>query len=231
MSCKNVLPILDWGNVPYPEALERQQRLVELVASGAHPSCLVVTTHPPVVTVGRRTQEGDLTTWSGAVIQVTRGGRATYHGPSQIVIYPILRFVSFSPALDLLQVLDGLQSSVVTALQELGIEATQPKPSPEGDRTGVWIGDQKIASVGIAVRKWVSFHGLAFNFSHDPEAFRGLLPCGFSPQTMTDLESEQNQRGQALPDRRDFQQRILRELQARWKPLDLPVPTVSHSDV
>ncbi len=176
----------DWGEVEYAEACERQLRLVDEVASGAEDR-LVFCTHPPVVTKGRSTTKEDITTWTGPTIESSRGGRATYHGPSQIVIYPILKLSDH----DLHKYLRLLEETTALALREMGLPAErQETPKGEISRTGVWVGPRKIASVGIAVRQWVTYHGVAINVFDDPSAHQGIKPCGFTPETMTSVEKE-----------------------------------------
>lgn len=184
----------DWGKVDYSEACEKQLRLVDLVESSGEER-LIFCTHPPVVTKGRATTADDFTGWTGPTIESSRGGRATYHGPSQVVIYPILNLNRARPsfkARDIHSYLRSLEDVTAMALRELGLPATERRDTPPGalSLTGVWVVDKKIASVGIAVRKWISYHGVAINVLHDPSAHQGIRPCGFTPETMTSLEAE-----------------------------------------
>lgn len=194
---------LDWGTIEYTQATRRQLELVEAVARLSEVSAgenqseeyLVICNHPPVVTVGRGTQPGDIFGWKGATVETSRGGRATYHGPNQIVVYPIINLnfprKSFAPR-DLHGYLRALETAIVETLKEFGIsaEARTIKTPGEPSLTGVWVGERKIASIGIAVKKWVTYHGLALNVEHDPEAFTGINPCGFSSSIMTSMEQE-----------------------------------------
>lgn len=192
VSPEHRLPVVDWGLIDYSAALERQEELVEKVAAEASPGVIVYCTHPPLVTLGRKTQEGDVFAWRGPTVEISRGGRATYHGPSQLLIYPVYNLDRApGPARrDLHRYLRSLEKALVLTLAEFGIPATPPrdKADPSGKRTGVWVGERKIASIGIAVRKWVTYHGVALNVEHDPQAFQGLRPCGFSASTMTSME-------------------------------------------
>lgn len=178
------LVVQDWGLIDYQEAFKRQMDLADLVHHELARETLVVCSHPPVVTLGRGTKEGDVDGWSGEIVEINRGGRATYHGPSQLVVYPILDLNHRSRDLHLF--LRLLETAIVNTLAEHGISATGR--SEEIEATGVWVGPRKLASIGIGVRKWTTFHGLALNVEHDPQAFRGLRPCGFSPETMTSME-------------------------------------------
>lgn len=191
--------VQDWGLIEYNSALKKQEELVEQVSQSQSRGVLVFCQHPAVVTLGRSTRPGDVTSWKGPTLEVSRGGRATYHGPSQMVIYPIVNLNLQGPqrpAKDIAAYLRNFENSIVEILKEYGVNSQgrslQKKVSdPEhSDETGVWIGNQKIASLGIAVRKWVSFHGAALNVYEDPLAFQGLKPCGFEPSVMTNLQQQ-----------------------------------------
>lgn len=199
---------VDWGLIPYNDAARRQLDLVDQVARGDVQDTLVFCTHPPVVTTGRATKPEDIIGWRGEVVEVSRGGRATYHGPSQVIVYPILDLnlnrAAFR-ARDLHGYMRALEAAMVQTLREFKIEAqgsasalnddarvhsTQAEKRDEVSRTGVWFakGDKKIASIGIACKKWVSYHGLALNVSHDSTAFLGIQPCGMNSSVMTSME-------------------------------------------
>lgn len=210
-----LLNVEDWGLIAYKEALSRQEEYVDQVARELRRETLVFCSHPPVVTLGRGTKEGDVFGWTGETFEVTRGGRATYHGPSQIVAYPILDLNSRGRDLHLY--MRALEGAVLATLDSFGISseanalqvedgATEASPA-----TGVWIGKRKIASIGIAVRKWISFHGLALNVEHDPAAFQGMKPCGFSPGSVISVEEVLGER----PSRITVQTRLERELRQR----------------
>ena len=192
------LQFQDWGLIPYDQALHRMHELVQDVAEGrVTPGVLVFCSHPPVVTLGRATQPGDVFDWQGPILEIARGGRATYHGPSQLVVYPILNLKEPRRGRGPQEIsgyLRVLENSIVQTLREFGIESlgkSLQKKSQEAnaaDETGVWIGARKIASLGIGVKKWVSFHGAAINLIRDPKAFRGMNPCGFQSDIMVSLE-------------------------------------------
>jgi lipoyl(octanoyl) transferase len=188
----------DWGLIDYKQALEKQLALVEDVAAQMSKGYLIFCSHPPVVTLGRKTQQGDITSWDGPVIEISRGGRATYHGPSQLVVYPIYN-LDFDGKKDIHAYLRKLEQAIVETLKHYRVEAIgkslQEKSITEKDEeTGVWVGRQKIASLGIAVKKWVSFHGAAINLDEDPRAFVGMKPCGFSSDVMISLEKLSGQK-------------------------------------
>lgn len=187
-SSSSDLEFQDWGLIDYAEALKKQEELAALVADKQTPGYLIFCTHPPIVTLGRKTQEGDVFSWQGEVLEISRGGRATYHGPSQLVVYPIFNLAyprAGKPEKDIGWYLRSFENAIVATLAEYQVKAEGKKTE---DATGVWVGPQKIASLGIAIRKWVSFHGAAINLDHDPKAFQGLNPCGFESSIMVSLE-------------------------------------------
>lgn len=215
------LPFDDWGLIPYDEALERQLRLVEDIAETGRPGTLVMCTHPPVVTLGRATQPGDVFDWSGPTIEISRGGRATYHGPSQLVAYPIVNLKvprrGRAPQ-EIAGYLRDLENAVIHWLESLGIRAEgrslRKKSFSEGatEETGVWVGDRKVASLGIGVRKWISYHGVAVNLDHDPSAFVGLNPCGFRREVMVSVEELLGQRLDRDQAANELRERLLSEI-------------------
>lgn len=186
---KNSFTVQDWGQIDYSLALKKQELLVEKIAEKNSFGVLVFCSHPPVVTLGRKTQKDDVFSWQGPVIEIARGGRATYHGPSQIVVYPIfnLNLLNEPYRRDIGHFLRGIEQALINSLQCFSI-AGQAIAGEEN--TGVWVKDKKIASIGIGVRKWISYHGAALNLDFDPKAFQGLNPCGFKSSQMTNIESE-----------------------------------------
>lgn len=176
------MQIVNWNLIPYKEALDKQMQLLDQVANGSEDH-LIFCRHPAVVTLGKATEESDLMGWQGDSFKVQRGGRATYHGPEQLVIYPIINLNRHKKDLHLH--LRKLEKALANCLEsKYGLET---KIAQE-DATGVWIGSKKIASIGIAVRKWTTYHGMAVNLNRDPLAFKGISPCGFQTNTMTNLE-------------------------------------------
>lgn len=196
--------VLDWGLIDYQQALEKQLQLVEeVIANPEHQGYIVFCSHPHVVTTGRQTKPEDIFAWKGPVVEISRGGRATYHGPSQVVVYPILNLKSPRAgrgAQEIRGYLRDLEKAIVETLKEFGIEAVGKTPQKkldtdaETDETGVWVGRQKIASLGIAVKRWVTYHGAAINLDYDSQAFQGLNPCGFTSATMTCVETVLNKK-------------------------------------
>ena len=191
----------DWGLIEYSLALEKQRALVEDVRTGASHH-LIFCSHPEVVTLGRATQVGDVEQGCPFdVVEVERGGRATYHGPEQLVIYPIFHLDRISKSSearprDVVQFLRACETITVAIVNQVFQEAGISKAA--GTRTGatgVWVEDErKIASIGIAVKRWVSLHGIALNLDVNKNAFRGINPCGYSARAMTSVEREIGQR-------------------------------------
>lgn len=185
---ERVLEIQDWGLVPYEEALARQRALVEARQSDVVPDLLVFVEHPPSVTLGRsatredlRVPEEELERRRVEVAWVERGGKATYHGPGQLVAYPILRLEK--P--DLHAFLDGLLGTAEEVLRSYGLE-----PERKAGQPGLWVRGAKIASVGVAVRKWVTFHGIALNVNTDPSGFDLIVTCGQPQERVTSMHRE-----------------------------------------
>ena len=173
-----------WGEVSYKQAEDLQLKYAEQIAQGVKEDTVVFCSHPPVVTKGRATKLSDIYQWHGEIHIVSRGGKATYHGPGQLVIYPILNLQkqkwSFKPK-DIHAYLRTLEKVLVDTFLRL-------KLKPVIKNTGIWIQNKKIASIGIAVKKWVSYHGIAINIFKNSQAFQGIKPCGLSSENMGYLE-------------------------------------------
>ena len=196
----NLPEVEDWGLISYTEAFEKQKKYVSEVISGDRSETIVFCSHPPVVTLGRGTKEGDVFSWKGETVEVNRGGRATYHGPSQVVMYPIIDLGGNTPKYiskkvkSLHQYLRLLEESTIETIKDYEVEAkgqcfkVQVGEMEPSEATGVWVKDQKIASIGIAVKKWVTYHGIAINLFKDDKAFQGINPCGFTQNTMVNLQ-------------------------------------------
>mgnify|MGYP000863730338 FL=1 len=211
-----MLAVEHWGLIPYREALDRQFEAVDRVSRELKPETLIFCSHPPIVTLGRGTKDGDVFGWSGDTIEVGRGGRATYHGPSQVIVYPVLDLNSRGR--DLHRYMRALEDAILETLESFGVEAVPHAVQKEdgaaeaSEATGVWIGSRKIASIGIGVRRWVSFHGLALNVADDPVAFSGMKPCGFAPGSVVSMEEVLG----TLPARETVEARLEQALQRRF---------------
>jgi lipoate-protein ligase B len=184
--------------VSYNQALDGQILLSDSVIEDPSKAYLVFCSHPPVVTVGRRAVEGDVFNWQGQVVEVSRGGRATYHGPNQQLIYPIFNIkkgILPFPSCDVSQYLRFLENIMVAVLADYKIVASGKNSLSWSDNegrpletTGIWVKQRKIGSVGVAIRNWVTMHGIALNVESDAEAFQGIQPCGFPSTVMTSME-------------------------------------------
>lgn len=190
----------DWGLISYTEAFEKQKVYVEELLNGERGETIVFCHHPPVVTLGRGTKDGDVFSWKGETVEVNRGGRATYHGPNQVVMYPIVDLGGNTPNYipkkekSLHGYMRILEEATIQTIKEYEVAAEghtlqqQVGEDEAAEATGVWVGNQKLASIGIAVKKWVTYHGIAINILKDDEAFQGINPCGFTTKTMTSLQ-------------------------------------------
>jgi len=183
---------IDWGRSDYREAVVRQAALVEARKLGKAKDTLVFTEHNPVFTLGARRGAEKNVLWDAKtlkkhgieVIETNRGGDVTYHGPGQIVGYPI---VSLEPRKDLHEYLRVLEQTVINTLGCFGLATAR-----RTGQTGVWVGRRKIAAIGVAVRSWVAWHGFALNVDGDLGPFTGIIPCGLDPEVgeVTSLEKE-----------------------------------------
>ena len=181
------LEILDWGILGYNEGFQRQLALVGERINEYAPDRLVLVEHPPVVTLGRSGSQKDLCISEAALHQrgvefyaVDRGGQATFHGPGQLVAYPIIKLTEK----DLHRYLQTLLEVVAAVLCTYGL-----KPAFKQGRPGVWVDSGKIASVGIAVKKWVAYHGVALNVNTDLDGFNWIVPCGNRCERITSLRA------------------------------------------
>jgi lipoyl(octanoyl) transferase len=189
---------VEWlGRVPYAEALAIQEQRVETRRRGATPDALLLLEHPPVVTLGRAAREENLCVEPSGLAargvelhRISRGGDVTYHGPGQLVGYPILDLQARGTP-DVIAFLRRLEEVLIDALAELGLEG-YARPG----YTGVFVGPgsagppRKIASIGVGLRGWVTYHGFALNVTLDLAAFEALVPCGLSEVAMTSVAAE-----------------------------------------
>ena len=191
---KNASPpaTIDWGRTRYADAWRRQDELVAQRISGEIGDTLVFTEHEPVFTTGLRAGAETHLVWGAEdlvregveVVKSNRGGDITYHGPGQIVGYPI---VSLTPRKDLHAYLRFLEQVLINSVGSMGLVASRR----EG-KTGIWIGPRKIAAIGVAVKRWVAYHGFALNVNANLAHFNGIIPCGISAADggVTSLQAE-----------------------------------------
>ena len=170
----------------YQEAWDFQRTIHEEIASGSRPNTLLLLEHPSVYTAGRRTEGAERPANGTPVIDVDRGGRITWHGPGQLVGYPI---VKLQKPTELVGFVREIEAALIRVCDDLGVATVRI----EG-RSGVWIqderGDRKIAAIGIRVAKGVTMHGFALNVNPDLAAFGQIVPCGIADADVTSLEIE-----------------------------------------
>jgi lipoyl(octanoyl) transferase len=206
---------LDWGRTPYREAQRRQQELVSRRLAGGIGDTLVFTEHDPVYTVGLRRGAEEHLVWEPErlaregleVVKTNRGGDITYHGPGQVVGYPI---VSLAPRPDLHAYLRLLEQVLINAVGSLGLAASR-----RTGKTGIWLGTRKVAAIGVAVRRWTAYHGFALNVEPDLAHFAGIVPCGIGAAdgSVTSLRAEL---GRPLP-LDEVRSVLAREFWAGWE--------------
>jgi lipoyl(octanoyl) transferase len=181
---------LDWGTLPYREAREGQMERLRARQEEGVGDALIFVEHPPVFTLGVRRGAEEHVVWPEEqrkllgidLVQTDRGGDITYHGPGQIVGYPI---VSLAHWRDLHGYLRLLEQVLINAVGCHGLAASR-RPG----KTGIWLGERKIAAIGVAVKRWVTYHGFALNVNNDLEPFTGIVPCGISDGTVTSMSRE-----------------------------------------
>jgi lipoyl(octanoyl) transferase len=210
------------GTIEYREALALQERIRFARQHELVPDVLLTLEHRPVYTRGRRSAPGELPMgeeWYLArgieIVQTDRGGKVTYHGPGQLVGYPIVRVD------DVVAYVRLLESALVAALAQEGVSA-RARPEDGPDYTGVWVQDRKIASIGVHVARGVTTHGFAMNVENDLEPFSWVVPCGLEGVRMTSLVEET---GAASGQLRCFRRRaafeLARELERRQRLVSL----------
>src|SRR5438876_1247090 len=181
--------LLELGLVPYQEAWDLPRALAGAVSQGAIPDVAILLEHPPVVTLGRRTDSSELHVPAGAAVEVVetdRGGRSTYHGPGQLVCYPIFDLTRHGK--DVKKYCRDLEEALIRTMAPFGIEATRID-----GLTGIWLErpPRKIASIGIHISKWVTTHGYALNVDLDPAPFTDwITACGLEDAAFTTIARE-----------------------------------------
>ena len=181
--------LYDLGLVPYREAWELQRELAGEVQRGERPDTVLLLEHPPVITLGRRTEAGELHVPPGAkveIIETDRGGKSTYHGPGQLVCYPILDLTQHGQ--DVKKYCRDLEEALIRTIGAVGVEATRID-----GLTGIWVESppRKIASIGVHISKWVTTHGYALNVDLDPAPFtEWITACGLEDTAFTTIARE-----------------------------------------
>jgi lipoyl(octanoyl) transferase len=181
--------VLDLGTVPYREAWDLQRAIAADVSDGSRPDTILLLEHPPVITTGRRTESSELHLPVGAdveLVETDRGGKSTFHGPGQLVCYPVFDLARHGQ--DVKKYCRDLEEALIRTLAPLGVEATRI----EG-LTGIWLErpPRKIASIGIHISRWISTHGYALNVDLDPTPFTDwITACGLEDAQFTTIARE-----------------------------------------
>ena len=173
---------IDLGISEYKESYRIQRETAEKVAAGMRGNTLIITEHKKVITIGRTGSDSNVFKSEGMdVLKIDRGGDVTYHGPGQLVAYPIFKFEK--EARDIHNFFGYMEDVGINFLNKYGVSA-EAKPGLRG----VWTGDGKIGSIGIGIKKWVTYHGMAININTDMTPFSFINPCGVAGIRMTSLE-------------------------------------------
>src|SRR5580658_7952261 len=193
-----ILNLLQLGRVPYAEGLELQRQLVDAVHDGRIGNTLVLLEHPPVLTLGRNaSRENILATeeflaYRGVEVhEINRGGDVTYHGPGQLVGYPIFDLRSFTPRLGAVEYVRLIEEALIRACGDFDVQTARI-----AGRTGVWslaggkVLERKIAAIGVHIARGITSHGFAFNVNPDLRDFQLIVPCGIADREVTSLERE-----------------------------------------
>ena len=186
MNASAALALQLGGLVEYEEALGIQRRIHSEVSSGVRPNTLILLEHPAVYTAGKRTLEEERPHNGAPVIDVDRGGKITWHGPGQLVGYPIVRLQNPH---ELVGFVREIEAGLINVCQDFGIKGQRI-----AGRSGVWVcdeaGERKIAAIGIRVASGTSMHGFALNVAPDLSAFSAIIPCGIADAQVTSMERE-----------------------------------------
>ncbi|MFW6158060.1 MAG: lipoyl(octanoyl) transferase LipB [Planctomycetota bacterium] len=182
------LHVVDLGRCEYDAAWALQKELhAAILEDAAEPDRLILVEHPPVITLGRRADpenvlfdEEHLSSQGVELRRVDRGGDVTYHGPGQVVAYPIVRLTG--PRRDVHGYFRSLEQVVIELLAGYGIDAVR-----QDGLTGVWVGDEKVCAMGVAIKRWITYHGLALNVDPNLGHFRLITPCGIADKGVTSL--------------------------------------------
>ncbi|MFO7900468.1 MAG: lipoyl(octanoyl) transferase LipB [Planctomycetota bacterium] len=182
------LHVIDLGRCDYDAAWALQKEIhAAILEDAAEPDRLILVEHPPVITLGRRADpdnvlfdEEHLAAQGVQLRRVDRGGDVTYHGPGQVVAYPIVRLTGSRR--DVHGYFRSLEQAVIELLAEYGIDAGR-----QDGLTGVWAGDEKVCAMGVAIKRWITYHGLALNVDPDLDHFRLITPCGIADKGVTSL--------------------------------------------
>jgi lipoyl(octanoyl) transferase len=192
---RNICGVVEWGVVPYAQACAWQAELVARRKAGEIPDLLVLCQHPPVITLGRNARrenlllpEEELARRGVEVHASNRGGDVTFHGPGQLVGYPIIDLSDWRK--DVVAYVRALEEVLIRTASTVGVEAER-KAAPRQKRqlyTGVWVGEEKLAAIGVHISRWITSHGFALNVTTDVSYFDLIVPCGIADKSVTSLE-------------------------------------------
>ena len=199
--------VIDLGRVTYEDAVEQMKAVLDQRINGAVPDTLLICEHEPVYTVGRTRGAADniLNPASIPIVSVSRGGDVTFHGPGQLVGYPIFQLPEHRH--DLHGFMRGLEEMMIRTLGRLGVTAGR-----DPRNTGVWVNGQKIMAIGISARRWVTWHGFALNLTVDLDHYQRINPCGMNSELVTRLSDQL----QPTPSREAIKEIIIDELSQWW---------------
>ncbi len=201
------MKVIDWGRVPYESAVERMKAVLADRIEGRIEDTLLICEHDPVYTVGRtRGAEANILNPEHIpIVPVSRGGDVTFHGPGQIVGYPIFRLPEHRH--DLHGFLRGLEEMMIRTLSRVGVAGSRDERN-----TGVWVDGQKVMAIGIAAKRWVTWHGFALNCTVDVRHYQRINPCGMTSDLVTSLDRHLD----PCPDRPELIRIITEELERWW---------------
>jgi lipoate-protein ligase B len=218
------LALLDLGRRPYESTWELQKRLVRERAEGSlGDDALILVEHEHVITLGRKTTPENFKPQDIPVFKVERGGDATYHGPGQLVGYPIIRLST--PNVQ--GFVRSLEDVLILSTRAFGIESVRVD-----GHTGVWVGPRKIASIGVAVSNWVTFHGFALNVNTDLSYFHLIKPCGLDPSKISSMKEALGKEVPFELVKREVVERFVKTFGYTLQPpLDLPIAATATTKV
>lgn len=171
--------LVDLGRMEYGEALMLQRELAGKRARGEIPDTLILVEHEHTITLGRKTTPANFKPQNIPVFEVERGGDATYHGPGQLVGYPIILLADH----DVRRHVRKMEEAIIRTTRNFGVEGERLEGHP-----GIWVQGKKLASIGVAVKDWVTYHGFALNVNTDLAYFELIRPCGLDPASMTSMQ-------------------------------------------
>ena len=182
------LQVIDLGQKPYKDVWNLQIKLQTKLIDGVKRDCLLLVEHEPVYTLGKNADPNHLLQSrdkSINVYNIERGGDITFHGPGQLVVYPILNLAHYKKSIS--WYMRSLEQLIINVLEKFEIKGNRVK-----DYTGVWVGDKKIAAQGVRLSRWVTMHGFSINVNTDLSFYDGIIPCGIFDHGVTSIEKELN---------------------------------------